>query len=84
VPALLQASAVAPPAPAAVPEAAPAGKAVVPNLSGLGARSAIRQLAERSLEPELRGSGRAVGQTPRAGSIVKRGARVKVVLAPPG
>ncbi len=84
VPALLQASAVAPPAPSVVPEAAPAGKAVVPNLSGLGARSAIRQLAERSLEPELRGSGRAVGQTPRAGSIVKRGARVKVVLAPPG
>jgi len=84
VPALAEASAVALPAPAALPEAAPKGKAVVPDLSGLGARSAIRRLAERSLETDLRGSGRAVAQTPRAGSIVKRGARVKVTLAPPG
>src|SRR2546426_647948 len=30
------------------------------------------------------GSGRAVAQSPRAGAIVKRGARVKVTLAPPG
>jgi cell division protein FtsI (penicillin-binding protein 3) len=84
VPALAEASASAPPTPAAVPEVAPKGKAVVPDLSGLGARSAIRRLAERSLDTELRGSGRAVAQTPRAGSIVKRGARVKVTLAPPG
>ena len=42
------------------------------------------RLGQASLEPELRGSGRAIAQSPRAGAIVKRGARVKVVLAPPG
>jgi cell division protein FtsI (penicillin-binding protein 3) len=62
----------------------PSGSSVVPDLSGLPARSAVRRLAELSLEPELRGSGRAVAQSPRAGSIVKRGARVRVTLAPPG
>jgi cell division protein FtsI (penicillin-binding protein 3) len=60
------------------------GHAMVPDVSGLGARSAIRRLGQASLEPELRGSGRAIAQSPRAGAIVKRGARVKVVLAPPG
>jgi cell division protein FtsI (penicillin-binding protein 3) len=60
------------------------GHAVVPDVSGLGARSAMRRLGQASLEPELRGSGRAIAQSPRAGAIVKRGARVKVVLAPPG
>jgi cell division protein FtsI (penicillin-binding protein 3) len=60
------------------------GKAVVPNVTGMGARSAIRKLAERSLEPDLRGSGRAVAQSPHPGAIVKRGARVRVTLAPPG
>ncbi|HYY52972.1 MAG TPA: penicillin-binding protein, partial [Myxococcales bacterium] len=60
------------------------GQAVVPDVKGLGARTATRKLARASLEPELRGSGRAVAQSPRAGAIVKRGARVKVTLAPPG
>jgi beta-lactam-binding protein with PASTA domain len=60
------------------------GQAVVPDVSGLGARTAMRRLAQASLEPELRGSGRAVSQSPRAGAVVKRGARVKVTLAPPG
>jgi cell division protein FtsI (penicillin-binding protein 3) len=64
--------------------AAPSGKSVVPDLAGMGARSALRKLAERSLEPDLRGSGRAIAQSPRPGSIVKRGARVRVMLAPPG
>ena len=75
------ASSLAPAAPAKLP---PAGHEVVPNLAGLPARSLIRMLAERSLEPDLKGSGLAVAQSPRAGSIVKRGARVRVTLAPPG
>ncbi|HTO95674.1 MAG TPA: penicillin-binding transpeptidase domain-containing protein, partial [Myxococcales bacterium] len=57
-----------PAAEAAVPEAEPAlrpGQARVPDVSGLGARSATRRLAQASLEPELRGSGRAVAQSPR-------------------
>jgi cell division protein FtsI (penicillin-binding protein 3) len=79
-------------APTPAPEVAPPppdaplrpGQAVVPDVSGLGARSATRRLGQASLEPELRGSGRAIAQSPRAGTIVRRGARVKVVLAPPG
>jgi cell division protein FtsI (penicillin-binding protein 3) len=83
-PVILEASAVAAAAPRPEPQQAPQGRAVVPDLAGMGARSAMRKLAERSLEPELRGSGRAIAQSPRPGSIVKRGARVKVTLAPPG
>lgn len=68
------------------PEAAQdlSGRTVVPDVGGMGARSAMRRLADASLEPELRGSGRAVWQSPRPGSIVRRGARVKVTLAPGG
>ena len=68
----------------AEPQPQTGAKIVVPDVSGLGARSAIRRLAEASLETELRGSGRAIAQSPRAGAIVRRGARVKVRLAPPG
>jgi cell division protein FtsI (penicillin-binding protein 3) len=60
------------------------GRAVVPDVNGLPARIAARRLAQASLDADLRGSGRAVAQSPRPGSIVKRGARVKVTLAPPG
>jgi cell division protein FtsI (penicillin-binding protein 3) len=60
------------------------GEVLVPDLSGLVARSAVRTLSELSLLAELRGSGTAVAQKPSAGSVVKRGARVRVVLAPPG
>jgi len=60
------------------------GHSVVPDLTGLPARSAVRRLAEAALEPELRGSGRTVAQSPRAGAIVRRGARVRVMLAPSG
>ena len=56
----------------------------VPDLAGLAARNVLRKLSQSALEPDLRGSGRAVAQSPRAGAIVKRGARVKVTLAPPG
>ncbi len=62
----------------------PAGKSRVPDVTGLLARSAIRRLGEFQLEPDVRGSGRAIAQHPRAGSIVQRGARVRVTLAPPG
>jgi cell division protein FtsI (penicillin-binding protein 3) len=80
-----------PPAEPALSDAIPvsaatvtAGRAVVPDVNGLPARIAARMLAQASLDADLRGSGRAVAQSPRPGSIVKRGARVKVTLAPPG
>jgi cell division protein FtsI (penicillin-binding protein 3) len=61
-----------------------AGRAVVPDVAGMPARTAARRLSQASLDADLRGSGRAVAQSPRAGAIVQRGARVKVTLAPPG
>jgi cell division protein FtsI (penicillin-binding protein 3) len=83
-PELREASAI--PGPAGIAGRRPPGpgQIAVPDVGGLGARSAIRRLGEASLEPELRGSGRAVAQSPPPGAIVKRGARVKVTLAPPG
>jgi len=71
----------------AVPQARVAplgGRAVVPDVAGMPARTAARRLSQASLDADLRGSGRAVAQSPRAGAIVQRGARVKVTLAPPG
>ena len=59
-------------------------QSVVPDLTGLPARAAVRKLAEAALEPDLRGNGRTVAQSPRPGAIVKRGARVRVTLAPSG
>ncbi len=61
-----------------------ANEVLVPDLLGLPARSAIRTLSASALEPELRGSGRAIAQFPRSGAIVRQGARVRVTLAPPG
>jgi cell division protein FtsI (penicillin-binding protein 3) len=82
--------AASPPETDALPDFTPAARAEpgarvsVPNLTGMAARSAIRRLAAVALEADLRGSGRAVAQSPPPGAIVKRGARVKVTLAPPG
>jgi len=66
------------------PPRSASGRSVVPDLVGLPARSAVRKLAEAALEPELRGSGRTVAQSPRPGAVVRRGARVRVTLAPSG
>jgi cell division protein FtsI (penicillin-binding protein 3) len=66
------------------PEGRAPGRAVVPDVAGMPARLAARRLSQASLDADLHGSGRAVAQSPRAGAIVKRGARVKVTLAPPG
>jgi cell division protein FtsI (penicillin-binding protein 3) len=66
------------------PPRSAAGRSIVPDLAGLPARSAVRKLAEAALEPELRGSGRTVAQSPRPGAVVRRGARVRVTLAPSG
>jgi cell division protein FtsI (penicillin-binding protein 3) len=71
-------------APEPEPEGRAPGRAVVPDVAGMPARVAARRLSQASLDADLHGSGRAVAQSPRAGAIVKRGARVKVTLAPPG
>jgi cell division protein FtsI (penicillin-binding protein 3) len=66
--------------PADAAQAAAEGKAVVPDLTNLGAREAAKALAQVELEPTLVGSGRAVSQTPGAGAVVPRGTRVQVKL----
>ena len=83
--AAIPASAPAPAQPAVRPSRAlRPNEVLVPDLLGLPARSALRTLSASALEPELRGSGRAIAQFPRSGAIVRRGARVRVTLAPPG
>jgi cell division protein FtsI (penicillin-binding protein 3) len=75
------------PSPAAIEEAVARadaeGGVAVPALAGLPARVALRRLEEVELTGEVTGSGRVTGQSPRAGQVVERGARVRLVLAPP-
>jgi cell division protein FtsI (penicillin-binding protein 3) len=59
------------------------GNVAVPTLAGLPARSALRALEASDLVGDLKGSGRVVSQSPRAGQVVERGAKVRLVLAPP-
>lgn len=56
------------------------GSATVPDVHGLTARAAVKVLAAAELEPSLMGSGKAIGQTPPAGTTVRKGARVAVRL----
>jgi len=58
-------------------------RVAVPDVRGLFARAALRRLSESALEPGIEGSGKVVAQTPPAGSIVERGSRVTLSLAPP-
>jgi len=56
----------------------------VPALEGLPARAALRALESVDLVGDVAGSGRVTAQSPRPGEVVERGARVRLVLAPPG
>ncbi len=58
----------------------PAVQTVVPNVQGLSARAAVRALSAAWLEPSMVGSGRAIGQTPPAGTTVRKGTRVALRL----
>jgi len=58
-------------------------RVAVPDVRGLFARAALRRLSESALVPGIEGSGKVVGQVPPAGSIVERGSRVTLSLAPP-
>ncbi len=55
----------------------------VPALAGLPARSALRALEAVELVGDLEGSGRVAAQSPGPGRVVERGARVRLLLAPP-
>jgi cell division protein FtsI (penicillin-binding protein 3) len=58
----------------------PEDGAIVPDVQGLTARAAVKALAEKNLEPALLGSGKAIGQSPPAGTSVRKGTRVSVRL----
>ncbi|WP_342375592.1 transpeptidase family protein [Myxococcus stipitatus] len=57
------------------------GTVRVPDVQGAGGREAVVKLLAAALEPQVQGSGRVVSQTPAAGSLVEKGARVTLELA---
>jgi len=59
-----------------------AEQVVVPELRGLFARAALRELGDLRLEPKLEGSGRVASQRPPAGSVVAIGSAVTLRLEP--
>jgi cell division protein FtsI (penicillin-binding protein 3) len=65
----------------AVPENLEPGSVRVPDVVGHAGRDAVTKLLTAALEPQLLGSGRVVSQTPAAGSLVEKGARVTLELA---
>jgi cell division protein FtsI (penicillin-binding protein 3) len=56
------------------------GAAVLPDLSGLGAREAVHELARLGLTPRVRGTGVVVDQQPPPGTPLQPGAISTVVL----
>ncbi|MCE9667561.1 transpeptidase family protein [Myxococcus stipitatus] len=65
----------------AVTEAPEPGTVRVPDVQGAGGREAVVKLLAAALEPQVLGSGRVVSQTPAAGALVEKGARVTLELA---
>lgn len=65
-----------------MPTDVPAGKVVMPDLTGLTIREAADKLAESSITLEASGSGRATYQSVPAYSIVDPGSSVAVQFAP--
>jgi cell division protein FtsI (penicillin-binding protein 3) len=61
-----------------------AGGVAVPLLEGLPARSALKVLEAVELVGEIAGSGVVAGQRPAPGTVVERGARVRLELRPRG
>jgi cell division protein FtsI (penicillin-binding protein 3) len=65
----------------AVQEGEGSGTVRVPDVQGQVGREAVVKLLAAALEPQLLGSGRVVSQTPAAGVLVDKGARVTLELA---
>jgi cell division protein FtsI (penicillin-binding protein 3) len=66
---------------AVVSEQVGEGTVRLPDLGGQVGREAVVRLLGLQLEPRLIGSGRVVGQSPAAGSVVEKGAQVTLELA---
>ncbi|EYF02391.1 penicillin-binding protein [Chondromyces apiculatus] len=74
------------PAPsAAPPPAAPVriGEVRVPDLTGLPARAALKSVTELGLSASIEGTGRIARQEPAPGSVLSKGAAVKLFFEPP-
>jgi cell division protein FtsI (penicillin-binding protein 3) len=60
-----------------------AGEARLPDLAGMPAREAIKQLVQLGFSVSMEGSGILARQEPAAGAVVPRGSTVKLVFEPP-
>ncbi len=60
----------------------PAGKVRIPNLTGVPARDAMKQMIELGLTPRVKGSGLIVNQQPPPGSVVDKSSEVLLQLEP--
>lgn len=69
------------PAPSVIGPPAPNG-IKVPDMTGMGARSAIKLVGGAGLVPVVEGSGRLVRQVPAAGTQVPKGSPVRLVFEP--
>ena len=52
----------------------------MPDVTGMGARTALYALRERGLQVTLKGRGRVTDQSKEAGTPVKRGEQVQLTL----
>jgi cell division protein FtsI (penicillin-binding protein 3) len=75
----------APPAAAPSAPSAPTkpGEVRVPDLAGWPTRDAVKTAVGLGLAPTIEGTGRLLRQEPAAGSVVPKGAAVKLVFEPP-
>jgi len=75
-----------PPSPTPAPPTSlatvPAGSVRVPDATGMPAHDVVAALIRAGLVPQIEGWGRAVRQTPAAGSPAPKGSAVRVVLEP--
>ncbi|HLK36277.1 MAG TPA: penicillin-binding transpeptidase domain-containing protein, partial [Polyangiaceae bacterium] len=67
---------------AAAPGSPPPGAARVPDATGMPAHDVVVSLMRAGFVPQIQGWGRAVRQTPAAGSAAAKGSAVRVVLEP--
>ncbi|CAN5506424.1 penicillin-binding protein [soil metagenome] len=54
----------------------------IPDVTGMGARDAVKTLLAAGLVPQVEGSGRAARISPSAGAVVPKGSTVRVTFGP--
>lgn len=56
------------------------GKAIVPDVTGMGARDAIYNMESRGIKTQITGRGKVVKQSLMPGTVIKKGAVCSIVL----